>query len=295
MERLPNPADTARMTNTSKTTKTTLVLGASGKTGRRVAARLIAAGYPVRAASRSGETRFDWGDEGTWAPALAGVDAVYVTYYPDLAFPAAADIVGQFADLAVANGVRRLVLLSGRGEDGARQAEVRVENSGADWTLVRCAFFNQNFDEAFVDAVRHGTLAIPGGDTSEPFLDADDIADVVFAALTDDRHIGRLYELTGPRLLTFADVAAELTAAMGRPVRYLPVTSEEFTAELVTAGFPEAEAVPISELFAEVLDGRNSHLTDGVQQALGRSARDFSDYARDIAASGAWNLEAEAS
>ena len=303
MARLGNLTYSERMTNTTATptaqitptTRTTLVLGANGKTGRRVTDRLTAAGRPVRAASRSSETRFDWEDEATWAPALAGVDAVYITYYPDLAFPGAAGIVGTFADLAVTNGVERLVLLSGRGEEGARQAEVRVENSGADWTLVRCAFFNQNFSETFVDSVRYGTLAMPGGDTAEPFVDADDIADVVFDALTDDRHIGQLYELTGPRLLTLTEAAAELSSAVGREVRYLPVTPKEYASELVTHGLTEEEAVPISELIAEVLDGRNSYLTDGVQQALGRPAHDFADYARDTAATGVWNLEGRAS
>jgi len=274
--------------------KPILVLGASGKTGRRVTERLTAAGRRVRAASRSGETRFDWEDEATWAPALAGVDAAYITYYPDLAFPGAADTVGAFADLAVANGVKRLVLLSGRGEEAARQAELRVEKSGADWTLVRCAFFNQNFSEAFADAVRYGVLALPGGATAEPFLDADDIADVVVAALTDDRHIGQLYELTGPRLLTFTEAAAELSTAVGREVQYVPVTPEEYASELVTFGLSEEEAVGISELFAEVLDGRNSYLTDGVQRALGRAPRDFADFARDTAATGVWKLEGEA-
>jgi len=273
---------------------TTLVIGASGKTGRRVTDRLIAVGRRVRPASRSGETRFDWQDEATWAPALAGVEAVYITYYPDLAFPGAADLVGSFADLAVATGARRLVLLSGRGETGAREAEVRVQESGAEWTIVRCAFFNQNFSETFIDAVRYGTLAMPGGDTSEPFLDADDIADVVVAALTDDRHIGQLYELTGPRLLTLTQAAAELSSAVGREVRYVSVTAQEYASELATHGLPEEEAVPISELIAEVLDGRNSHVTDGVQRALGRPPRDFADYARDTAVTGVWNLEEDA-
>ena len=268
-----------------------LVLGASGKTGRRVTERLTAAGRPVRAASRSGETRFDWEDQATWAPALAGVDAVYITYYPDLAFPGAADIVGAFADLAVADGVQRLVLLSGRGEEAARQAELRVEKSGADWTLVRCAFFNQNFSETFPDAVRFGVLALPGGATAEPFIDADDIADVVVAALSDDRHIGQLYELTGPRLLTFTEAAAELGNAIGREVQYVPVTAQQYASELVSYGLSEEEAVGISELFAEVLDGRNSYLTDGVQRALGRPPRDFADFARHAAATGIWNLE----
>ena len=271
--------------------ETTLVIGASGKTGRLVTERLIRAGRRVRPASRSSETRFDWEDEATWLPALAGAGSAYITYHPDLAFPGAADIVGKFADRAVANGVRRLVLLSGRGEEGARQAEMRVQQSGADWTVVRCAFFNQNFSENFVDAIRFGTLAMPGGETAEPFLDAEDIADVVAAALTDERHIGELYELTGPRLLTLSDAAAEIGAALGREVRYLPVTAEDFAAELTAHGMPEQHAVPVSELIAEVLDGRNAHLSDGVQRALGRPPRDFADYARDTAATGMWNRE----
>lgn len=273
------------------TPPTTLVIGASGKTGRRVSERLVRAGWPVRAASRSGETRFDWQDDATWAPALAGVDAAYVTYYPDLAFPGAAETVGAFADLAVARGVSRLVLLSGRGEEGARAAEERVMASGADWTLVRCAFFDQNFSETFAEAVRHGVLALPGGDTREPFLDAEDIADVVVAALTDPRHVGERYELTGPRLLTMTDVAAELGRAIGRPVTYVPLTADRFAAELVGQGFPPEDAAPIAHLIAEVLDGRNAHLTDGVARALGRPARDFADFAREAAASGAFDLE----
>lgn len=166
-----------------------------------------------------------------------------------------------------------------------------MENSGADWTLVRCAFFNQNFSETFVEAVRYGVLSLPGGATAEPFLDADDIADVVVAALTDDRHIGQLYELTGPRLLAFTEAAAVLSAAIGREVQYLPVTPEEYASELVTYGLSKEEAVGIAELFAEVLDGRNSYLTSGVQQALGRQPRDFADFAHEAAVTGVWNLE----
>lgn len=273
---------------------TTLVIGAGGKTGRRVVERLHAAGLRVRPASRSAPTRFDWNDPSTWPAALAGVDAVYITYQPDLAFPGAAETVGAFAELAVSRGARRLVLLSGRGEEGAQRAERRVQASGADWTVVRCAFFSQNFSEVFADAVRHGVLAMPAGDTAEPFVDAEDIADLAFAALADDRHIGRLYELTGPRLLTLAEVAAELGAALGRPVRYQPVSAAEYAAELAGFGMPKAEAAAIAGLIAEVLDGRNAHLTDGVQRALGRAPRDFGDYARRTAATDVWSLAASA-
>ena len=282
-------------TETTVAPRTTLVIGATGKTGRRVVDRLVAAGWPVRAASRTADTRFDWNDRSTWAPALAGVSAVYITYYPDLAFPGAADTVGDLADLAVAQGVRRLVLLSGRGEDGARKAEERLQRSGADWTVVRCAFFNQNFSETFAEPVRHGVLAMPAGNTAEPFLDAEDIADVVVASLTDDRHIGQLYELTGPHLLTLRDVAAELSRAMGREVQYIAMSAEEYASDLIDHGMPEDEARPIAALIAEVLDGRNAHLTDGVERALGRPPRSFADYAAEAAAGGVWSLERVAS
>ncbi len=268
-----------------------LVIGGTGKTGRRVVDRLRSAGHHVRAASRSSDTVFDWNDPTTWRPALSGASAAYITYAPDIAFPGADDTIAQLADLALANGVRRLVLLSGRGEPGARRAEVRLEDSGADWTIVRCAFFNQNFDDALVDAVRYGDLAFPGGNTLEPFVDADDIADVVAAALTDPRHIGCLYELTGPRLLTFADVASELASAIGRGVTYRAVSAGEFARDLVASGIPVDDATPIAELFVEVLDGRNSYLTDGVDQALGRPPRDLTDYVVRTAATGIWNLE----
>lgn len=279
----------------TKRTGTTLVIGASGKTGRRVAERLRAAGRRVRAVSRSTDTRFDWQDDTTWAPALEGVDAVYVTYFPDLALPGAAETVDSFARLAVERGTRRLVLLSGRGEEGAQRAERYLQASGADWTIVRCAFFYQNFDESFADSIRRGVLAMPAGDTAEPFVDADDIADVVVAALSDDRHIGQLYELTGPRLLTLAQAAEELGAAIGREVRYVPVSAKEFGDELSAHGMPEQDATHLAELLTEVLDGRSAHLCDGVQRALGRAPRDFADYARDAAATGVWDLEPQPS
>lgn len=270
-------------------TEPILIIGATGKTGRRVVQRLTARGIPIKAASRSGETRFEWNDESTWAPALEGTSAAYVTYYPDLAFPGAAETVEAFANLAVANGVKRLVLLSGRGEEGAQLAEQKVKDSGADYTLVRCAFFNQNFSEAFAETIQHGVLAMPGGDTVEPFLDAEDIADVVVAALTDDKHVGELYELTGPRLLTIAEAAATLSEATGRPLQYIPVTAAEYAEGLIASGFPAEEATPIAGLIAEVLDGRNSYVTDGVERALGRNPRDFADWAKETAATGAWD------
>lgn len=277
------------MTKTSQQTQNTfhtLVIGGTGKTGRRVAEKLTALGRPVRVGSRSGAPAFDWNDPGTWGPALEGVDRAYVTYYPDLGFPGAVEQVGAFARAAVAAGARRLVLLSGRGEEAAERGEEALKASGADWTVVRAAWFNQNFDESFfLEPVLAGEIALPTAGAVEPFVDADDIADVVVAALTDDRHIGRTYELSGPRLLSFSDVAAELSKATGREIAYVPVSNEAYRAVLRENGLPEEFA----DLFALLLDGRNAHVVHGVEEVLGRKPRDFTDFAREAAARGIWD------
>jgi uncharacterized protein YbjT (DUF2867 family) len=272
---------------------TTLVLGGTGKTGRRVAERLSAVGVPVRLGSRSAEPAFDWEKPETWAPTLEGVSSAYISYYPDLAVPGAVDVVGSFANLAVKEGVPRLVLLAGRGEVEAERAEQAVRDSGADLTIVRATWFMQNFSEDYmVDYILAGEVPLPAGDTPEPFVDADDIADVAVAALTDDKHVGQLYELTGPRLLTFAEAAAEISQATGRDVQYVSVSIEEFAAAAYTQHVPAEVVEVLSYLFSEVLDGRNAHVTDGVQRALGREPRDFREFARDAAATGVWNAPA---
>jgi uncharacterized protein YbjT (DUF2867 family) len=270
-------------------TQKTLVLGGTGKTGRRVVERLAAHGVPTRVGSRSGEPPFDWEDRSTWAPVLEGVQSAYVSYYPDLAVPGAPEKVGSFAKLAVQSGVRRVVLLAGRGEPEAEEAENAVRASGADLTIVRSTWFAQNFSEDYiVDGVRSGEVALPAGDMPEPFVDADDIADVAVAALIDDRHVGELYELTGPRLLTFAEAVNEIAEATGREISYVPVSLDDFTAAAYQ-DLPGEFVELLTYLFGEVLDGRNARLADGVQRALGREPRDFSDYARDAAASGVWD------
>jgi uncharacterized protein YbjT (DUF2867 family) len=285
----PETTKGATMTGNTQDRKPTLVLGGTGKTGRRVVERLRARGLPVRVGSRSGEPPFDWEDQATWAPALEGVASAYVSYYPDIAIPGAVEQVRSFAELALEQGARRLVLLSGRGEEEAQRAERAVQETGADVTIVRCAWFMQNFSEDFlVGPVLGGEVALPAGDEPEPFIDADDIADVAVAALTDDRHIGELYELTSPRLLTFAAAIGEIARATGREIRYVPISVEEYAAGAAEHGVPPEFVEFLTYLFSEVL-GRNAYLTDGVQRALGRKPRDFSDYARDAAATGVWN------
>ena len=270
----------------------TLVTVGTGKIGRRVAERLAARGVPVRVGSRSSDPAFDWDDPETWAGALYRVESVYVSYYPDLASPGAMGAVRSFTDLAVQAGVRRLVLLSGRGEKEAQRAERVVQEAGVEWTIVRCAWFSQNFSENYLlEPLLSGEVVLPAGDVPEPFVDADDIADVSVAALTEDGHAGEVYELTGPRLLTFAEAIAEIGEATGREIRYVPVSVEEYASALDKEGVPAEFVSLLTYLFSEVLDGRNAHLADGVRRALGRGPRDFTDYARDAAATGVWSPE----
>jgi uncharacterized protein YbjT (DUF2867 family) len=267
-----------------------LILGATGKTGRRVAQRLQTLGLPVRLGSRNASPSFDWDNPSTWPEVVRGVRSVYITYQPDISFPGAAEAVGAFAKVAVENGAKRLVLLSGRGEEGAERGEQAIQAAGVEWTIVQASFFAQNFSEGFfVDQIRGGEVAFPAGNVGEPFIDIDDIADLVVDALTQDRHVGQLYEVTGPRLLTFADATAEISKATGRDIRYISVTGEEYTAALVKEGLPPELASELTALFTSVLDGRNARLSNGIQRALGRPARDFTAFAKAAAASGAWS------
>jgi len=271
--------------------KPILVLGGTGKTGRRVTERLTKLGLEVRIGSRTAELPFDWENPTTWLPVLTNVKAVYITYYPDLAVPGASTVIGSFAKMAVDNGVKRLVLLSGRGEEEAQLSEQALKNSGADWTILRASWFCQNFNESFLlDMVLGGEVALPVADVAEPFVDAEDIADVAVAALTEAKHVGQLYELTGPRAITFAEATESIANASGREIRYTHLTHEQFLSILEQEEVPDDYSALLSYLFTEVLDGRNTHLTDGVQRALGREPRDFADFAKSAAATGIWEV-----
>jgi uncharacterized protein YbjT (DUF2867 family) len=275
------------MTN-SADTRAILVLGSTGKIGRRVVERLTARGVPARAGVRSGEPPFDWDERATWEPALHGVGAVYVQHYLD-ALPGAAEIIGSFAELAVANGVTRLVHLSGRNEPEAELAAQAVREVDAEVTTLRSTWFSQNFSESyFLGGLLAGELALPAGNTPEPFVDADDVADVAVAALTEVGHAGQVYELTGPRLLTFADAVGEIARAARREIGYVSVSVEDFAASLNEQDVPGKWIELLAYLFREVLDGRNAHLADGVQRAIGREPKEFGDYAREAAATGVW-------
>ena len=259
---------------------TILITSGTGKTGGRVADRLTALGHSFRALTRHSEPRFDWYDDSTWDDALTGCTSAYLCFQPDIGLPGADTIVGALSRRAVDLGCTRLVLLSGRGELGARRAEAALIESGADWTILRSAFFFQNFSEAFwAEEIAAGSLTMIESQVGEPFVDADDIADVAVATLLEPAHVGRIHELTGPRLITFSDLAAEIGSATGRPVAYRELPLDDYVATLVSAGLGEEEAAGLAHVFSEALDGRNANLESGVKDVLARDPRDFTAFA----------------
>lgn len=278
-----------------QTQRPILIVGGTGKTGRRVAKRLTARGHPILATSRHGATPFDWQDRAVWPAffrqvALAGVQSAYVTYSPDLASPGADQGISAFTRGAIAAGIRHIVLLSGRGEPEALACEAIVQSSGAQWTILRANWFMQNFSETFLaEGLRAEELALPAGAVPEPFVDAEDIADVAMAALVGIGHWGRVYELSGPRALTFAEAVAEIARATGREIRFRHLPVDDFAWSLTRAGLPAEMVALVRYLFATVLDGRNAEPRPGVNQALGRSPRDFADFACCMAATGVWD------
>ena len=267
-----------------------LIIGKNGKTGLRVEQRLQALGYATRGVSRSTEPSFDWEDQGTWRAAMAGTRSAYITFHPDLAIPSAEQSIRDLIALAADQGLQHLVLLSGRGEAGARRAELVLEESGLDWNVVRANWFMQNFSESFmIEGILNGELMLPAGDIVEPFVDVDDIADVAVATLTRPELRNRVFEVSGPHALTFAECVEAISEATGYPVKYTRIPIESFIEGLRTEGAPDELLWLMRELFNVVFDGRNSSPTAGVEEALGRPATDFSEYLRKVMATGAWD------
>ncbi len=267
-----------------------LIVGKNAKTGWRVERRLQELGVSTRAVSRSTTPAFDWEDQGSWREALAGTRAAYITFHPDLAIPSAEQTIKDFVALAAELDLEHLVLLSGRGEDGARRAEIALEQGGLDWNIVRANWFMQNFSENFmIEGILNGELMLPAGDTVEPFVDVDDIAEVAVATLTRPELRNRVFEVSGPRAMTFAECVEAISDATGYPVKYTQIPVEAFIDGLREQGMPQDLLWLMRELFTVVFDGRNSSPTSGVEEALGRPATDFSQYVEKVMASGAWD------
>lgn len=289
-----NPNERKTM-NTSNTSNPILVIGGTGKTGRRIVKGLEAKGHSVRLGSRSSTIPFSWEAPENWDSVLSGCESAYVAYSPDLAVPGASDSIRYLCEVAKRVGVKKLALLSGRGEPEAQACEQILQNSGLEWTILRCAWFNQNFSESFLHpAIMSGTIALPVGGIKEPFVDVEDIADVAIAALTEDGHSNKLYELTGPELISFPQLAVTLSEKVGRMIEYVQISQDTFVKGLEAQQLPKDLVNLLDYLFGVITDGRNEFIANGVQEALGRPARTFADYAEKTAKTMVWAQQPQA-
>jgi uncharacterized protein YbjT (DUF2867 family) len=267
------------------------VLAASGKSGRRVVAALRAAGHHVRAASRSAEVRFDWADPRTWPAVADGAGALY------LVAPEDPSPLPSFVDLVQEAGVKRVVLLSGRGVEAwgdrygraVAAAEDVVRGSDLDWTIIRANNFMQNFTEDLWHApLLAGRLGLPTAGVPEPFVDVDDVAAVAARLLATDGYAGRTIDLTGPTALTFAEAVATIAAAAGRSIRYDELTPAAYAEELRAAGVGEEWVAELSGMFEILREGHLAAPATGVEDVLGRPPRSFVGWVAHIAPTGAW-------
>ena len=272
-----------------------LVIGGKGKTGRKVAECLTKHDQIVRIGSRSESPSFDWQDPSAWSAALEGMDKVYITFQPDLAVPGALEAIEGLTKEAKRSGIKKLVLLSGKGEREAELCEQVVIHSGIDYTIVRASWFNQNFSESFfLDPIIAGHVALPQAEVKVPYVDTDDIAEVAVAALLHEEHNGQIYELTGSELLTFKEVIEQISMATGRNIGFTSISLNAYTKMLEEFKVPEDYIWLINYLFTEVLgDTRNSVVTNDIEKVLGRKAKDFSEYVLETAATGVWNPKLE--
>ncbi len=282
---------------TISTNDTVLVLGATGKTGRRLAEQLRAAGAPVRTAARKGaDVRFDWDDAGTHDAALAGVRAVYLV--PPALRLDHAPTVAAFLDRAEAAGVQHVTVLSARGVDLAppeaamRAVELDVQaRTALTSSILRPSWFMQNFDESFFQPTiaAAGVLPVPTGDGPEAFVHVHDIAAVAAATLLDPAaHAGRDYAPTGPQALSFGQVAERIGATIGRPVRHVDVPREAWIAEAVAGGLPADYADLLAGLFDIIKAGHGAVPNDDVLRVTGQPARSLEDYLAEPGVAAAW-------
>jgi uncharacterized protein YbjT (DUF2867 family) len=268
-----------------------LVIGGTGKTGRKVASKLTKKGHNVRIGSRSASPDFDWHKPENWPIALKDMDKVYITFQPDLAVPGALEAIEALTKQAKKNNIKKLVLLSGKGEREADLCEQVVIHSGIDYTLIRASWFNQNFSESFfLEPIKDGFVALPQADVKVPYVDTEDIADVAVESLLDDTHNGKIYQLTGPRLHTFKEVIEEISKTTGRAIAFTPIAISAYTNIMKQQEVPEDFIWLVEYLFTEVLGNPvNSEITNDIELVLGRKPKDISDYITETAATGIWN------
>lgn len=268
-----------------------LVIGGTGKTGRRVLEELKKQNHNVKVGSRNSYPVFDWNNPSTYVQALKGIDRAYIVYYPDLAVPGAKEAIATLTEVALKEGLEKVVLLSGKGETEAEACEDIVANSGLNYTLVRASWFNQNFSESFfLEPILAGHVALPMSEVEIPFVDANDIAEVVTKVLLDDAYNNQIITVTGPRKLTFKDVIKEIATEANRTINFQPISLEEYNEAMKKVGLPDDYVWLFGYLFKEVLGNiENQVVSNDVESVLGRKATDFSEFVKKTALTGVWN------
>lgn len=267
-----------------------LVLGATGKTGSRVMTQLQKKGIEPRVGSRNASPSFDWNNKETWVHALKDIERVYITFYPDLAVPGAKEAIESFTYLAKELGVKKVVLLSGKGEVEAEACEKIIMTSGINYTIVRASWFNQNWSESFfLEPILAGDVALPLSDVLIPFVDADDIAEVASTVLLDDTYNGEIIEVTGPELITFKNIVKTISNVSKRNLNFHEITLEQYV-EGMKQMQVEADVVWLIEyLFSHVLTNpENQKITNDIEKVLGRKPKTFLAYATETAKTGVW-------
>ena len=267
-----------------------LVIGGTGKTGRKVVEGLQKRHQKVRIGSRQSEPPFEWRNPNGWASVLKDIDNMYIVYYPDLAVPGAFEAIQQLMEVARQTGVKKAVLLSGKGEQEAERCEQVVAQSGLDYTLVRASWFSQNFSESFLlDPILAGQVALPMPEAKIPFVDTTDIAEVVVEALIDEAHNGKTYHITGPRSLSFEEAIQEIASGIGREIKFQSVSLEEYHEMMTAAGLPADYIWLFDYLFREVLSKpSNQDVCHDVERVLGRKATDFREFVQQTVKTGRW-------
>jgi uncharacterized protein YbjT (DUF2867 family) len=273
-------------------TNQVLVLGATGKTGSRVAEQLSAHEVSVRTAARSGaDARFDWDNQATWEQTLRGATGLYLVS-PILRIDFAS-LVGRFLDQAERAGIRHVTYLSAYGMEHApaevalRAVELDLAARGSlTSTMIRPAWFMEDFSETFLQPV-NDEIAVPAGDGAEAFVSVEDIAAVAAVTLTEpETHAGRAYAPTGPQALTMAEAAAMISAAAGRTITYRDTDREQWIAAMVSTGIPAEYAAVLRPLTATVASGNGARPNSDVLEVTGAAPVTFAEFAARTA--GAW-------
>lgn len=268
-----------------------LIIGGTGKTGRRIVDQLKSKGFEPRIGSRSASPSFDWSNKDSWVSSLEGIERLYISYYPDLAVPGAKDAIRSLTYLAKEMGVKKIVLLSGKGEAEAEACEQIVMQSGVDYTIVRASWFNQNWSESFfLGSILSNEVALPMSEVLIPFVDANDIAEVATTVLLDNTYNGQIVEVTGPELITFKDAVDIISKVSNRRLEFYAISLEQYIDGMKQLQVPDDVVWLIEYLFSHVLTNPdNQTISNDVNRILGRPAKSFLQYAEETADTGIWN------